>query len=264
MDASSNLRPQLQRDIQEALHTPFSGWDFTRTEAWGALEEPQLPWDYRQSVQEKLPAASRMLDLGTGGGEFLSSLSPLPRETFATESYPPNVEVARSRLSALGITVVQVDDGIQERYPLPFGDDEFELVINRHEAYDSTEVLRIVKNGGYFITQQVGGRNLERLRTIFGSLQEDDLPFEWDAASAAKMLRQAGLVVEDQREISATCRFPDIRTVIYYMKVLPWNFPHFVPENDRQRLENIAFLIRRDGYFEDVYHRFFVVAHKVA
>lgn len=263
MDVSSNPSSQLQRDIQEALHAPFSGWDFSRTEAWGTVKEPQLPWDYRQSIQEKLPTTRRMVDLGTGGGEFLSSLSPLPLETFATESYPPNVEIARKRLSNLGITVVRIDEGIQERYPLPFGDGEFDLVIDRHEAYDSREAMRIVKSGGYFITQQVGGRNLERLRTIFGTLQDEDLPFAWDIATATKMLRQAGFVIKEQREISATCQFPDIRTVIYHLKALPWNFPHFEADADRQRLENVAFLLRRDGYFEDVFHRFFVVAHKI-
>jgi len=34
--------------------------------------------------------------MGTGGGEFLASLAPLPMHTSATEAYPPNVEIARA------------------------------------------------------------------------------------------------------------------------------------------------------------------------
>jgi hypothetical protein len=32
-----------------------------------------------------------LLDMGTGGGELLSSLPNLPNNTFATESYKPSI-----------------------------------------------------------------------------------------------------------------------------------------------------------------------------
>jgi len=48
-------------------------------------------------VRERLPDVTPLLDMATGGGEFLSSLVPLPPRTVATEGYPPNLEVARRR-----------------------------------------------------------------------------------------------------------------------------------------------------------------------
>ena len=95
------------RELLERLHAeetePFEGWDFSHLQ--GRMHEDQLSWDYTSIVREALPGAASLLDMGTGGGEFLSSLEPLPPNTHATEGYAPNVPVARARLEPLGIQV---------------------------------------------------------------------------------------------------------------------------------------------------------------
>lgn len=40
---------------------------------------------------------------------------------------------------------------------LPYEDESMDIIINRHESYDIYEVYRVLKKGGIFITQQVGG-----------------------------------------------------------------------------------------------------------
>ena len=54
--------------------------------------------------------AATMLDMGTGGGEFLFSLHPLPKTVYATEGYKPNVPIARQRLEPLGVKVVYFEE----------------------------------------------------------------------------------------------------------------------------------------------------------
>jgi hypothetical protein len=63
--------------VDEALTAPFSGWDFS----WLAARSraAALPWSYRRVVAGRAAAAGAMLDMGTGGGERLSRLSPRPR-----------------------------------------------------------------------------------------------------------------------------------------------------------------------------------------
>jgi len=95
------------------------------------------------------------LDLGTGGGEFLFTLNHPYEFTSVTEGYPPNYKRCLELLSPLGISVKPVD----ESNALDFPDQAFEIVIDRHEAYDLFEVMRVLKPGGYFITQQCGGLN---------------------------------------------------------------------------------------------------------
>ena len=42
---------------------------------------------------------------------------------------------------------------------MPFADGRFEVVLNRHEAYDAAEVRRVLSHGDRFLTQQVDGRD---------------------------------------------------------------------------------------------------------
>ena len=130
------------------------GWEFSHLE--NRYEVSPLPWDYRERVREFLRPGVRLLDMGTGGGELLLTLRHPYELTSVTEGWAPNVELCRKRLEPLGITVREYDSERSE--PMPFDDDSFDLVLNRHESYDLTEVRRVLKKNGFFLTQQVGGR----------------------------------------------------------------------------------------------------------
>ena len=140
----------------------FEGWDFSYIERTGRMQEFPLTWNYRNKVMMEMYGVSSLLDMGTGGGEFLSTLSPLPKYTCATEGYVPNISIARNRLEPLGVKVYKVEDDEE----LPFNDEAFELVINKHESYSPKEVRRILDNKGIFITQQVGGLNDKEINEI--------------------------------------------------------------------------------------------------
>jgi hypothetical protein len=106
--------------VTEAQQAAFSGWNFSYlSQRW--LEHGP-PWNYREEVLRRLPQAYALLDMDTGGGEFLSELAPLPPTTIATEAYLPNIPIARSLLKPLGIRVVESSADDQ----LPFGDGYFE------------------------------------------------------------------------------------------------------------------------------------------
>ena len=64
----------------------------------------------------------------------------------ATEAHPPNFHLASQRLTPLGVTVLDVRLG--ERDPLPFAEGEFQLVLNRHSAFNPGEVARILAPAG--------------------------------------------------------------------------------------------------------------------
>ena len=131
----------------------FSGWDFSYLN--GRWEHQELPWEYRDIVEKHLKTSYSLLDMGTGVGEFLLSLSHPYERMHATEGYPPNFELCKNKLGRLGIDVRYVEDDDK----LPFGDGMFDIVIDRHESYSPAEVRRVLKQDGLFVTQQVGGSN---------------------------------------------------------------------------------------------------------
>lgn len=247
--------------VKEAMDTPFSGWDFSLLSQWGGNPEDPLPWSYAVTVKKYLPFSTSMLDMGTGGGEFLSSLNPLPSHTYATEEYQPNISIAKEKLEPLGVKIIEIVEGRQERSPLPFDDEFFDLVINRHECYEAKEVYRILKPKGTFITQQVGEKNNEDLRKIFGSINSED-EFAWNLKTAINPMKQAGFTLLAGKEHIGFSRFYDIRTLVYLLKILPWEFPNFSIEKYESQLYHFYKKLTDDGYFDSISHRFFIIAQK--
>lgn len=86
---------------EEAL-AHIHGWDFSHIDS-RYREEGSLPWDYRKIILSHLGDRDYLLDMDTGGGEFLLSLGHPYSRTSATEAYPPNAELCRRLLAPLGI-----------------------------------------------------------------------------------------------------------------------------------------------------------------
>lgn len=112
----------------------FEGWDFSHLE--NRWKMAALPWDYEEIVKQHLDDSYELLDMGTGSGEVLLGFHHPYSRTYVTEGYLPNYRSCRERLEPLGVTVkfVKEDD------LLPYPDESFDLIINRHESFRLDEV----------------------------------------------------------------------------------------------------------------------------
>jgi SAM-dependent methyltransferase len=143
--------------IAEARAAPIEGWDFS----WlaGRATEERPSWRYSKIVAERINSASTMLDLQSGGGEMLTNLPHLPRLLVGTESYGPNVVIAKRVLGAGGAYIVATQDD-----RLPFVSDAFDLVTSRHPvATWWHEIARVLRPGGTYLSQQVGPNSVREL-----------------------------------------------------------------------------------------------------
>jgi SAM-dependent methyltransferase len=241
--------------VAEALAQNLSGWDFSFiSHRW---HEHPPPWDFRCIVLDRIRDIDSLLDMGTGGGEFLASLQPLPRDTFATEGYPPNVPIAKERLEPLGVRVVEIDSDKR----IPFEDNQFDLVINRHESYCADEVYRVLKPGGSFVTQQVGGENNIRLNELLQERVETEFSY-WTLAYATRQLEGVGFEIVAQEEEYPETEFRDIGAVVYYLRVISWQIPGFTVEKYADRLYALHRDIQENGVLVTRSHRFYIEALK--
>ena len=128
----------------------MTGWNFSYLK--GKLLEEDLPWDYVEIVKEYLKPEMMLLDMETGGGEVLLKIRHPYELTSVTEGYEPNYKLCLERLKPKGI---QVKKALGEDR-LPFPDNHFDIIINRHGSYIVEEIKRVLKPNGIFITQQVG------------------------------------------------------------------------------------------------------------
>ncbi len=231
------------------------GWDFSPIE--NRYQQDPPPWDYRQEVLSVLAPESRILDMDPGGGEFLLSLGHPPQLTAVTEGYPPNVELCQRELAPLGIQVEAVSPG----GPLPFASQQFDLVLNRHGAFDSREVYRVLKPGGRFLTQQVGEQNDRELISLLLPHAQPGFP-GWNLTNAAASLTAQGFVLERQEEAFPAICFYDTPALVWFAAILPWEFPGFSPENCLNQLTEAQTILEREGALSGRAHRFFLMAKK--
>ncbi len=228
--------------VAEAQAAPVSGWDFSWLTARSSTAGP-LPWDYRAEVAGHAAGAASLLDMGTGGGEWLARLAPHPPRTVATEGWPPNVPAAARRLRQAGIPVVQ-DEGAADnaaedpgRGRLPFRDGAFTLVINRHEAFLAAEVSRVLAPGGTFVTQQVDTRTYDGLYHALG-VPVPGQPASW-LPLAQRQLRDAGLTVRRAVAGDELQTFADVAAIIYYLRLVTWAVPGFTVDRFAGRLREL-------------------------
>ncbi|MDE3193730.1 MAG: methyltransferase domain-containing protein [Chloroflexota bacterium] len=220
-------------------------------------------WDYGDRVRARLARARRALDLGTGDGEIFASFAPFAGVAVATETWPANVPIAGRRLRGVGAHLIHctpAPDNVavvpaRTLPSLPFRDAAFDLVIDRHESFVATEVARVLGGGGWFVTQQVGGRNLLELNDALGA----PLPyFGWHLVSCCRQLEDAGLRVLDRRESFTDVQFDSIDQVMEYLDAVPWQAPGVARPRSARALERLS----RRLPLRARAHRFYVEATK--
>jgi SAM-dependent methyltransferase len=249
------MNTTFQDYADEAQQWTLKGWDFSDlSDRW--IEQPPA-WNYRDKVINTLAGSQSLLDMGTGGGEFLSELPNLPKKVWATESYAPNQPIARARLKPLGILLAATIDG--ER--LPFDDEEFDLVINRHDSFSANDVARILKLGGRFITQQVGGLDNQAINDAIAPGTYNKFS-NWSLERAVSQLKNAGFKVETAIEDFPSTTFLDIGALIAYLKAIPWQIPSFSLATHSDALRELHRQIQRTGEFKTHSHRFLIEAVK--
>ncbi|MBR6800388.1 MAG: methyltransferase domain-containing protein [Eubacteriaceae bacterium] len=252
-----NKNELREKWLEEEKNAKITGWDFSYIDGRYYEADELMQWDYKDLIVKYLSPADILLDMDTGGGEFLLGLGHENKLISVTESYPPNVELCRQRLEPLGIKVYDASaDGI-----LPFDDETFDIVINRHGSFNAEEIYRILKRGGHFITQQVGEDNdRELVKILMG-----DLPKPYPGMNLTvqkKAFEDAGFVILESGENFLPIEFYDTGALIWFAKIIEWEFPGFSVEKYFENVLSAEEIIRNTGKVSGKIHRYMIVAQK--
>jgi hypothetical protein len=194
---------------QEALDEVLAGvrarrgWDFS---GMSELRQP-VPWEYRDVVLRYLRSSDAVLDIGTGGGERLSDLAGSFGHGLGIDADSGMVRFAMEN-SAAGNLNYRVCSDRLESVP-----EMFDVIIDRHAPFDLSAVAAHLRPGGYFITQQVGERNMARVKAALG--QPTSPPPIRQRAVAASGLRLVALLEYDVEYV--VC---DIESLVFWLNAL--------------------------------------------
>jgi SAM-dependent methyltransferase len=215
--------------LREAA-TPFSGWDFSHLAT--RMSEAEPAWSYPALARAAIGQAHDILDMATGGGEVFASLAPFPGRATAVEGYAPNLPIARRRLQPLGVPVFEAST----RTGMPFEAGAFDLVLNRHGGFKAAEVCRILKPGGVFLSQQVGGDNLADLTAVFGAT----LPYPDNTPDrVCEAFTALGCEIRRCEAWRGPVTFADVGALVYFLKAVPWVIQDFDVRRRQDVLESL-------------------------
>lgn len=257
--------PTFEELIAEGEAVPTAGWDFS----WfaGRASEQRPSWGYARLLAGRMAKAAAGLDIQTGGGEVLASIPVAPPVLAATESWPPNIAIARRTLAKFEATVVEAEDASN----LPFEDESFDLVVSRHPVVTRwDEVRRVLRPDGVYLAQHVGsGTVREMTEFMMGPQQPKPRPTPTATThsgtspiAAVAAAEAAGLDVVDVRQEALRMEFHDIAAVVHFLRKVIWIVPGFTVDAYRERLAELHSFIERHGPFVAHSQRFLIEAHR--
>ena len=195
-----------QAELDDILQhvEPRLGWDFSRM---NTVREP-VPWDYVEEVKKYLDSDDDVLDIGTGGGERFITLAPYFRSGVGIDIDEEMVKTAQQNANGISnMTFMVLDDklaGLNRR---------FNVIINRHAPFDLDAVKSHLLPGGYFITQQVGEKNMRNIKEVLGK------PVGRPVITKA-MVEANGLHCVDFREYDVEYVVEDIESLVFWLNAL--------------------------------------------
>lgn len=245
--------------LHEEKIAHIHGWDFSHIN--GKYEEGHdLPWDYEKIVRKYLRPEMKLLDIDTGGGEFLLSLNHPYHNLAATENYEPNVKLCKGKLLPLGIDFKKADGSAA----LPFDDQSFDIIINRHGAFNSSEIKRILKVGGILITEQVGTENDRELVELLLN-DVPDIPFPNQYLQIAQTaFQEMGFSIIEADEAFRPIKFWDVGALVWFARIIKWEFPGFSVKECLGNLYHAQEILEQEGVIQGKTHRFLLVAKKMS
>ncbi|MEC5142436.1 methyltransferase domain-containing protein [Chitinophaga sp. 212800010-3] len=235
-----------------------SGWDFSYLTNTGRMMESPLPWNYYMQICQRLRPGCTLLDLGTGGGEFLSLLPDKDLlHIHATEGYAPNVAVAAARLRTFNGTLISTYTDEE----LPFPDNYFDLITDRHESYDIDEIYRILKPGGYFITQQVDGKSDLSIADVIQAKPNTEY-LDFNLSYVLDELNSSPFHILLQMEDAGFMRFYDTEALLFYIRSMPYIFENYEEFDFNHITQLLNSYFQTNPYLDVRKDRFIVVAQK--
>jgi len=193
------------------------GWDFSQVRA----DIESVSWKYVDVVRRYLESSSRVLDIGTAGGEKFLYLLPYFGVGTGIDSDPAMIQAAKENTPLSLIKRVSFE--VMQAEALKFPDNSFEVVLNRHAPVFPGEIVRVLRPDGVFITQQVGSNNTRNICSVFGCGPGGEYKRE--------SLQNLGVLID--AFLNEGCRivarasydvcywFCDVESLVFWLKAVP-------------------------------------------
>ena len=156
----------MKQENELKYYEEIKDWDFSKFE----IESESLTnWNFYEVLNKLATKESKILDLGTGGGEKLLKHYPNVKEILGTDLSKGMIETANKNLKKShrkNITFRLMDNlhmDVPENY--------FDIVTARHTVIDTQQIYKCLKPNGYLLIRGVDQADCWSLKMTFGKGQ---------------------------------------------------------------------------------------------
>jgi SAM-dependent methyltransferase len=145
------------------FYEKVKNWDFSMI---NYSKDCLTDWDLYKLLNLYSNSESKILDLGTGGGEKVLKYFPKCQEIVATDFSKEMINTANNSLKESGkknIVFRQMDN-----LNMDTPDDYFDIVVARHTPIDAKQIYKTLKPGGRLLLRGVDKIDCWSLKLLFG------------------------------------------------------------------------------------------------
>lgn len=164
----------MNHENEHEFYEQIKDWNF---DEFQIISEKLTNWDMFDFLKKVTNEDSRILDLGTGGGEKVLKCFPENvKEILATDFSSGMIETAKRNLEKSGRRNIAFR--IMDNLNMDVPENYFDVVVARHTVTDPKQIYKSLKPGGYLIIRGVDMFDCHELKRIFGKGQafEDSKP----------------------------------------------------------------------------------------
>lgn len=140
----------------------IKNWDFSKI----SYEVESLTnWDMYKILNEKTTKSSRILDLGTGGGEKVINKFPEALEIVGTDFSQQMIKTAKENLKKSNKKNIKFK--VMDNLNMDTPDNYFDIVVARHTCIDAKQIYKTLKKDGLLLLRGVDKLDCWQLKRLF-------------------------------------------------------------------------------------------------
>lgn len=193
----------------------LNGWDFSQLKVVSEGKQ----WDFYNEVTQRCKKSDLLLDIGTGGGERLLSISDSALLLVGIDNSNGMVQTAAANLhksNKSNVRFLQMDAANLE-FPSSF----FNMVTCQHSHFCSEEVSKVLVQEGWFLTQQVSNNDKYNIKQAFGRGQQFGADEGILKDKYLSELARAGFTEIQSYEYEAAEYYESYEDLVFLLKYTP-------------------------------------------
>ena len=150
------------KDNEFNYYNKIKNWDFSQI---NCEIESLTNWDLSKILNEKATKKSRILDLGTGGGEILIDEFPEALEIVGTDFSLEMIKTANKNLKKANKKNIKFR--IMNNLNMDTEDNYFDIVVARNTCIDARQIYKTLKKDGLLLVRGVDKLDCWQLKRLF-------------------------------------------------------------------------------------------------